>query len=178
MPTIKTRQEEPKIEAPAWTAEEDDAITEAVNMFGTNWDLVADVITSLPRTPRVRRTKKQCVERWKLIGPTDDKKEQKPKPKLDTPIQYHFAVLDVIKRSAQKKKGGAAPIAPTAAIKPPEKQPETAPTPVHASHTAAATAALAASQKPLRSPLDVMAFKASTATSAIKSPETLVTDPS
>ena len=50
-----------------WTLEEDLAIIHAKNNFESNWDIVADIVNSLPFSIKRHRTKKHCQDRWRLV---------------------------------------------------------------------------------------------------------------
>ena len=52
---------------PPWSELEDQVLLRAVNLFGTNWDLISDVLSSAPHPSRRRRLPRQCLDRWKDV---------------------------------------------------------------------------------------------------------------
>lgn len=52
-----------------WTPEEDKAMAQAKSRFGSNWELIADILNSLPKVFVKRsRSKKHCLDHFKSIS--------------------------------------------------------------------------------------------------------------
>jgi hypothetical protein len=147
-----------------WTTEEDNAIIAARARYGGNWDLIADIVSSLPRPIKKIRTKKQCYERWRVaLQSKEDGKAINPTPP-STPISsegtapasppagVQFAILDIIKKTMQKKKPipgrvGTHTVSETTV-------------PTHPSHSQVAVSAGFTTTKTPRTPLEIISAKA------------------
>jgi hypothetical protein len=81
-----------------WAPIDDNTILEAKTKFGPNWELISDVVNSLPRPVPKRCSRRQCFEHWKNALQA----KEEPKEIQKEPIQ--FSILEIIKRTVQKKK--------------------------------------------------------------------------
>jgi hypothetical protein len=87
-----------------WTIEEDNTLAHAKNKYGTNWDLICDIVNSLPRPIRRKRNKKHVFERWKNHFQGKDTIPIDPASEVQTEQKPQFNILDLIKKTLQKKK--------------------------------------------------------------------------
>eukprot|EP01117_Protostelium_nocturnum_P005176 TRINITY_DN1884_c0_g1_i1.p1 TRINITY_DN1884_c0_g1~~TRINITY_DN1884_c0_g1_i1.p1 ORF type:complete len:2185 (-),score=786.74 TRINITY_DN1884_c0_g1_i1:61-5742(-) len=114
-----------------WTIDEDLALLETKKKFGTNWDLISDSVSSIPRVIERKRGKKQCLDRWKILSASSPFNEdslitsfrenlESAKPNgISAPRPPAFSIMDMIKKNAiqMKKKsikneGNFAPLPP------------------------------------------------------------------
>ncbi|PRP73136.1 Swi2/Snf2-Like family protein [Planoprotostelium fungivorum] len=102
-----------------WCVDEDLAILEAKSKFGTNWDLITDIVNSVPHPFRRRRSKKHIYERWKTVLAEEEgfqtekmrlalqnnEASGNPNSAVDCRPSL-FSVLDVLKKMPPQKKRG------------------------------------------------------------------------
>ncbi len=127
-----------------WSIDDDIALVEGKTKFGPNWDLLSDIVGSIVRSVPKRRSRKQCFEHWHWVSQS---KEMLPAPTSPPSEPPHFAILEVIKRTMQKKKqipGRIGSVAQTENL---------VPVATHASHSQAAVS-VGMGTKP-RSPIEI-----------------------
>jgi len=60
-----------------WTEEEDKTILEGVKEFGTNWELISDILNSFPFSKSRKRPSHLCYERWRTTLSEGNKQKKK-----------------------------------------------------------------------------------------------------
>jgi len=138
-----------------WTTEEDIALVDGKVKFGLNWDIICDIVTAVPKSVTKKRSRKQCMDRWRVLsqGKEDFNKSMLPTvqstPSEGQSQQYQYTILDVIKRTVQKKKqipGRIGTVAQSESL---------VPVTTHTSHAqAAVTVGINSTSKP-RNPLEI-----------------------
>jgi hypothetical protein len=90
----------------SWSLDEDRTLLESVREYGTNWDLVADVIntTLLSNSRKFYKTRRMCHDRWMVIKDTSipASLESNSSSSSSSSSTSSSAILDLLKRCKKK----------------------------------------------------------------------------